>query len=94
MAWSPGRKLRASVFWEAPPAPHPGPAAASQVAGLLRNGWPVSAGTAGRFAPESVADFTRNAHLCGEGRVGEISLSSLSEAAAGAGVCLRGFGLA
>ena len=32
--------------------------------------------------------------LCGEGRVGEISLSSLSEAAAGAGVCLRGFGLA
>ena len=32
--------------------------------------------------------------LCGEGRVGEISLSSLNEAAAGAGVCLRGFGLA
>ena len=32
--------------------------------------------------------------LCGEGRLGEISLSSPDEAAAGAGVCLRGFGLA
>ena len=32
--------------------------------------------------------------LCAEGRVGEISLSSPNGAAAGAGVCLRGFGLA
>ncbi len=32
--------------------------------------------------------------LCGEGRVGEISLSAPKEEAAVAGVCLRGFGLA
>ena len=32
--------------------------------------------------------------LCGEGRVGEISWSSPNGVPAGAGVCLRGFGLA
>ena len=45
-------------------------------------------GSFGAAGPEFDSD------LCGEGRVGEISLSSPSEAAAGAGVCLRGFGLA
>ena len=45
-------------------------------------------GRVGRVRPEFDSD------LCGEGRVGEISLSSLNGAAAGAGVCLRGFGLA
>ena len=32
--------------------------------------------------------------ICGEGRVGEISLSSREEASPGAGVCLRGLRLA
>lgn len=33
-----------------------------QVAGINRNGWPDSAGLGGRFAPDWVAGFGRNAH--------------------------------
>ena len=35
---------------------------AGQVAGINRNGWPLSSGLGGRFAPDSVADFSRIAH--------------------------------
>ncbi|MHB1913069.1 MAG: hypothetical protein ACYCTI_13580, partial [Acidimicrobiales bacterium] len=32
-----------------------------QVAGISRIGWPLSSGLGGRFAPESVAAFSRSA---------------------------------
>ena len=38
---------------------HPG-----QVAGINRNRWPISAGLGGRFPPDQVADFDRNAQSC------------------------------
>ena len=37
---------------------HPG-----QVAGINRNRWPLSSGSGGRFRPDWVAGFGRNAHL-------------------------------
>ena len=45
---------------------------------------------------DALADLSPefDSDLCGEWRVGKISLSSPNGAAAGAGVCLRGFGLA
>ena len=36
---------------------------AGQVAGINRNGWPLSSGLGGRFAPDWVADFSRIAQL-------------------------------
>ena len=42
---------------------HPG-----QVAGINRNRWPISAGLGGRFPPDQVADFDRNAQHPGVGR--------------------------